>query len=139
MDSPASPVLIPLPQAASPDACCTEAEVQRLVHEFYAAARQDEMLGPIFEQAVEDWDDHLRRLVDFWSAQLRGTRRFMGAPLARHLNLPRLDKPMFERWLMLFRQTTAAIGNPAMQAEADSRAARIAEHFHNHYQQHHGR
>ncbi|MEQ4573888.1 MAG: group III truncated hemoglobin, partial [Gammaproteobacteria bacterium] len=53
--------------------CCSEDEVVRLVHAFYARVRRDPELGPIFERHVADWDAHLRHLVDFWSAMLRGT------------------------------------------------------------------
>lgn len=105
-----------------------------LVHRFYARARADDLLGPIFEKAVHDWPAHLSQLVDFWSALLRGTRRFDGAPLPRHLALP-LSQALFDRWLQLFRQTTAELGNPAMQQRADARAAAIAEHFWRHYRQ----
>ena len=80
----------------------------------------------MFAAHVDDWPAHLAQLVDFWSAMLRGTRRFHGAPVQRHNALPGLDAAMFERWLALFQQTTAGIGNPAMQALADDMAARVA-------------
>ncbi|KLJ01089.1 group III truncated hemoglobin [Luteimonas sp. FCS-9] len=120
------------PASASPataTACCSEDEVIALVHRFYARVRKDPLLGPVFARHVHDWDAHLARLVDFWSAVLRGTRRFSGAPMPRHMALPGLRPALFERWLTLFRQTTAALGNPALQAEADLRAAAIAERF----------
>lgn len=115
------------------DTCCSEDEVVRLVHAFYAQVRRDPRLGPIFERHVADWDAHLGHLVDFWSALLRGTRRFSGAPMARHLALPGLDAELFRRWLEIFGQTTAQLGNPAMKAQADAHAARIAERFWHHY------
>ena len=105
---------------------CSEDEVARLVHAFYARVRGDARLGPVFEAHVDDWPAHLAQLVDFWSAMLRGTRRFHGAPVQRHNALPGLDAGMFERWLALFRQTTAELGNPAMQALADDMAERVA-------------
>ncbi|WP_140726739.1 MULTISPECIES: group III truncated hemoglobin [Gammaproteobacteria] len=114
--------------------CCSEDEVVRLVHAFYARVRRDPELGPIFERHVADWDAHLRHLVDFWSAMLRGTRRFSGAPMARHLALPGLSADLFRRWLAIFGETTAGLGNPAMKAQADARAAQIANRFWQHYQ-----
>ncbi len=36
----------------------TEEEVAQLVHAFYAKARKDPGLGPIFEAHVIDWDAH---------------------------------------------------------------------------------
>lgn len=35
---------------------CTEEEVARLVHTFYAKLHNDAMLAPIFESRVADWD-----------------------------------------------------------------------------------
>lgn len=105
---------------------CSEAEVEQLVRRFYARVRADALLGPIFESHVHDWEPHITQLVDFWSAMLRGTRRFAGAPMPKHLALPGLEWPLFERWLGLFTQTTAELGNPAMQQLTDASAQRVA-------------
>lgn len=105
---------------------CGEDDVTRLVHAFYARVRADPSLGPVFEAHVDDWPVHLARLVDFWSAMLRGTRRFSGAPVQRHNALPGLDAAMFGRWLALFRATTRELGHPSMQALADGMAERVA-------------
>ena len=110
----------------SPD-LCTEDEVARLVHGFYAEVRGDPVLGPIFEEHVHDWDRHLGTMVDFWSGALRGTARFRGTPMPKHVALPGLNAQLFQRWLALFRQTTATLGNDAMAARADTLALRIAE------------
>ncbi|MGO3744018.1 MAG: group III truncated hemoglobin, partial [Alcaligenes aquatilis] len=59
-----------------PQADYTEADIRQLVTQFYAQVRQDVQLGPIFEHHVQDWDEHLDMLCDFWSAILLGTRRF---------------------------------------------------------------
>jgi hemoglobin len=110
----------------SPD-LCTEEEVTRLVHGFYAQVRRDEVLGPIFEAHVRDWDRHLATMVDFWSGALRGTARFRGAPMPKHAALPGLEAQLFERWLRLFHATTAGLGNDAMAERANDLAARIAD------------
>lgn len=106
---------------------CTEAEITRLVHEFYARVRQDEQLGPIFEAHVDDWDEHLSRLVDFWSSLLRRTGRFKGAPMPTHAALPGLRADLFRHWLTLFRQTAAGQPNQVMAEHACAMAARIAQ------------
>ena len=110
----------------SPD-LCTEEEVSRLVHGFYARVREDEVLGPIFDTHVRDWDRHLPTMVDFWSGALRGTARFRGAPMPKHAALPGLSVQLFQRWLALFEQTTATFENRAMAERANELAARIAE------------
>jgi hemoglobin len=106
---------------------CTEEEVTRLVHGFYAEVRADPLLGPIFDRHVRQWDRHLATMVDFWSSALRGTARFRGAPMPKHVALPGLDAQLFQRWLALFHQTTAALGNEAMAERANELAGRIAE------------
>ena len=106
---------------------CTQDEVARLVHAFYASVRRDEVLGPIFNRHVEDWDAHLAKLVDFWSSLLRRTGRFTGTPMPKHIALPGLSAELFERWLRLFRETIAAQPNRAMAEAADRMAGRIAQ------------
>jgi hemoglobin len=110
----------------SPD-LCSEEEVHFLVHDFYARVRGDATLGPIFDTHVHDWDTHLAKMVDFWSGALRGTARFRGTPMPRHVALPGLSAALFGRWLELFAETTAALSNAAMGERANELAHRIAE------------
>jgi len=117
---------------------CTEAEVQHLVHAFYAKVRADELLAPVFDAHVVNWEQHLSQLVDFWSSALRGTARFRGNPLAKHAALPELTIELFHRWLSLFRETTQSLGNTALQMRADELAHRIAGSLWYGYQAKHG-
>lgn len=98
-----------------------------MVHAFYGRVRHDPVLGPIFEAHVADWDHHLAKMVDFWSSALRGTARYRGTPMPKHSVLPGLTAELFERWLSLFRQTTAGLGNAGLQARADALAENIAQ------------
>lgn len=116
------------------DELCTEEEVVRLVYAFYARVRQDEILGPIFDAHIDDWDRHLARLVDFWSAILRRTVRFSGAPMPRHAALPGLSMQLFERWLGLFEATLADQPNRALAEQAGRAARRIAQSLWSGYQ-----
>ena len=106
---------------------CTEEEVHQLVHGFYARVRQDPVLGPIFDTHIADWTPHLAKMVDFWSGALRGTGRFRGTPMPKHVALPGLTVELFQRWLTLFGETTATLGNLPMQERANDLAERIAE------------
>ena len=112
--------------AATPD-LCTEEEVSELVHAFYAKVHDDALLAPIFNVHVKDWDQHLAKMVDFWSSTLRGTARYRGTPMPRHAQLPGLNPDLFKRWLRLFHQTTRELANAAMRERADTLAPRIAE------------
>ena len=106
---------------------CTEEEIVQLVYGFYDKVRQDEVLGPIFNQHVKNWDTHLPTMVDFWSSALRGTARFRGSPMPKHAALPGLSIELFQRWLQLFRQTTASLPNAALAEKANDLAHRIAQ------------
>jgi len=110
----------------SPD-LCTEDEIALLVHTFYGRVRADQALGPIFDAHVKNWDTHLAKMVDFWSSALRGTARFRGTPMPRHVALPGLSAELFGHWLVLFRETTAELANGPMRERANELAHRIAE------------
>lgn len=106
---------------------CTEEEISRMVYSFYDTVRHDEVLGPIFNRHVTNWDTHLPTMVDFWSSALRGTARFRGAPMPKHAALPGLSIELFQRWLRLFGQTTDALPNAALGERAKDLARRIAQ------------
>ncbi|MEO6823293.1 MAG: group III truncated hemoglobin [Nitrosospira sp.] len=117
---------------------CTEADVQQLVHVFYAKVRSDTLLAPVFDAHVGNWEQHLAQLVNFWSSALRGTARFRGNPLAKHVALPGLTSELFQRWLSLFRETTQSLTNTGLQVRANELAHRIATSFWRAYQVQHG-
>ena len=110
-----------------PPEICTADEIVTLVHTFYAKVREDETLGPIFDAHITNWDHHLGKMVDFWSSILRGSASYHGTPMPKHAVLPGLQASMFQRWLMLFRETTQEIGNEPMRQHADTMAQRIAQ------------
>jgi hemoglobin len=104
----------------------SEALVEKLVHSFYARIRKDVVLGPIFDNRIKDrWDEHLAKMVDFWSSIAMTTGRYSGRPHAAHHGLG-LEPEHFQRWLALFEATVHEIceGQPA--AFFIDRAHRIA-------------
>lgn len=106
-----------------------EAMLDRVVRGFYARVRRDEMLGPIFEERIADWEPHLQRMVAFWSSVALMTGRYHGNPLEKHLPLP-VDTVHFARWLELFEETAREI---CPEAGADHLVAcshRIARSIH---------
>jgi hemoglobin len=120
-----------------PDAeLCSEVEIQQLVQGFYASVRRDEVLGPIFDGHVADWDEHLVKLTDFWSSALRGTRRYRGTPMPTHAALPGLSAELFERWLRLFNENAAKLPNERLRERATALAQRIAQSLWYGYQMH---
>ena len=91
----------------------TEDMIHTVVRAFYARARLDPQLGPIFDAAIGDgWEAHFTKLCDFWSSVLLMTGRFKGAPMPAHARLPGIDTAHFERWLALWRETVGAVCPP---------------------------
>ena len=43
-----------------------EAAIERMVRLFYERGLADEMLGPIFREAIHDWEPHIAIVCDFW-------------------------------------------------------------------------
>lgn len=89
----------------------TESSIGELVDRFYACVREDDQIGPIFNNTVESWDAHLSLLKDFWCTVLFAQRRYKGNPLLAHFHLPIEDR-FFDRWLDLFSETAAEILTP---------------------------
>ena len=103
-------------------------DVARLVAHFYARARADALLGPVFEAAVSDWPHHLAQLTAFWAAQLRGRGTYRGAPIAAHMALAdRIAPDMFDTWLALWAEAAHAMMPPTEAATLVARARAIAE------------
>ena len=105
----------------------TEDMIHNLVHAFYATVRTDPALGPIFNRIVEDWDDHLAKLCDFWSSVLLLTGRFKGAPMPAHIRIAEIRPTHFARWLHLFRQTAERVCPPQAAALFVARSEMIAQ------------
>lgn len=99
--------------------------IERLVRAFYAAARADAEIGPIFD-VVEDWEAHITRICAFWSSVALMTGRYHGQPMAAHLPLP-LEPPHFARWLALFEATARRVCTPEGADHLMDRARRIAQ------------
>jgi len=46
----------------------TADEIRQFVYLFYDRVRKDEQLGPVFDHHIHDWNAHLEKMVQFWSA-----------------------------------------------------------------------
>ena len=113
---------------------CTEQEVVLLVNTFYARVKHDPLIGPVFDQHIQDWPTHLEKMVDFWSSLLRGTARFRGMPMVTHSRLEGIAPEHFQRWLELFRQTTHDLENAGLRERANDLSSRIAQSLWHGYQ-----
>jgi len=102
-----------------------EKQLASLVDLFYTRVRADALLGPIFNAAVHDWDDHLRTLTSFWCSVALGAQSYRGSPMAVHRSLP-LRGEHFERWLSLWRDAAREALNETSAARMIEYAERIA-------------
>jgi hemoglobin len=97
----------PHPELSGGAASITEPMIRDLVHAFYARARRDEILGPIFEAKVTDWPAHLENMCAFWSSATLRSGRYKGHPMLPHARISEIEKAHFMRWLALFGETAA--------------------------------
>src|SRR3546814_11220977 len=79
-----------------------EQELERLVALFYARVRADEELGPIFNDAIDDWAEHLDKLGAFWSSVVLTSSRYKRNHMDANLNhWARITPALFDSWLGL--------------------------------------
>jgi len=82
-----------------------EAYISTLVGIFYLRIRKDEVLGPIFNEAIGDWGPHLAKMKTFWSAVALNSGAYSGRPVPAHQKLAGITPGHFARWLALFEET----------------------------------
>jgi hemoglobin len=106
----------------------SEADIARLVPTFYARVRADEVLGPIFGSAINDWPHHLENLQAFWSSVMLTSGRYKGQPMVAHVrHAEHMTRENFARWLELWRQTTEDVLGAEAAAAFQEKAGRLAE------------
>lgn len=105
-----------------------EAAIAACVRHFYAEARGDARLGPMFEATIDDWDAHLGIVVDFWSNALLQTGRYKSFPYPVHVNLP-IELEDFDRWLALFEAAAKATLPARLADQAIARARHMTQSF----------
>lgn len=98
--------------------------IQKVIRAFYARVRVDPLIGPIFNSRIQDWEPHLVRIGDFWSAVMLKSGRYQGQPMRLHLPLP-IDATHFDRWLELFEATARELCSAPVAEEFVQRARTI--------------
>jgi len=100
--------------------------IERLVDPFDATVAQDELIGPIFLDALRGrkaWQGHYETMVRFWESLLLGSKTYRGRTVAKHQVLHPLTDAMFNRWHALFAETTRDI----FEIDVANRVIRIAQ------------
>ena len=106
-------------------------DIALLVQTFYTKVRADEVLGPIFNGIVKDWDDHLVLLTDFWEAQLLLVRKYQGNPIKAHQEVDvktdyTIAPEHFGLWLNLWFQTLDELFEGDIAWTARNRAQKMS-------------
>lgn len=106
----------------------TEDSLQLLIHTFYGEVREDPLIGPVFNRAIDDWPEHLDKLQAFWSSVMLTSGRYKGRPLPAHIrHADSISPASFDRWLAIWRDVTNRILDPASAEAMQEKARRIAE------------
>jgi hemoglobin len=105
-----------------------ERDIEMVVLRFYERVRADEVLGPLLNDAIKDWSEHLNKLCAFWSSVMLTTGRYKGQPVPAHRkHADRINPEMFDCWLALWAQTTSELLERPAAQELQEKANRIAE------------
>ena len=88
----------------------SRSDINFLVVQFYAKIRNHDILGPIFNSIITDWESHLELLTDFWESQLLLIRKYHGNPIVVHQEVDNkcnhsLTPEHFGLWLNLWFET----------------------------------
>lgn len=106
-------------------------DVALLVNTFYTKIRANDELGPIFNNAISDWDSHLIHLTNFWESQLFRKNVFSGNPLKKHVEVDAnndntLSNDLFGLWLQFWLETLDELFEGELADLAKDRARNIA-------------
>lgn len=56
-------------------------DIQALVHTFYGHIRTEPLLGPVFEDKIQDrWPEHLEKMIRFLQTVLLDEHTYFGSP-----------------------------------------------------------
>ncbi|MBS1736385.1 MAG: group III truncated hemoglobin, partial [Bacteroidetes bacterium] len=107
----------------------TLADIKNLVDTFYGKVRLDALIGPIFDERIQDrWPQHLEKMYTFWQTILLEEHTYFDAPFPPHAQLP-IEKEHFDKWLQIFHATLEELFEGKIADEAKWRANKMAQMF----------
>lgn len=85
-------------------------DISLLVRTFYDKIRADEEISFYFNEMIQDWEEHLEKLTDFWEMNLFGGKKYKGDPLQAHVKVDahfggKIGPNEFGIWLNHWAQT----------------------------------
>lgn len=104
-------------------------DVKLMVNTFYDRIRDNEVLGPIFNEKIQDrWPQHLEKMYRFWQTILLAEHTYNGAPFPPHARLP-IDEGHFIIWVKTFSSTVDEFFSGPNAEEAKKRGSLMAAIF----------
>lgn len=108
----------------------TREQISQLVDFFYGKIREEERLGPIFNQRIgNEWPEHLDKMKSFWRSILLKTGEYKGRPLPVHFQQKEVVSEDYKIWLSLFRETVREVFEADAAPLIIEAAERIAQSF----------
>jgi len=117
----------------------TREDVALLVGQFYKKVRANATLGPIFNQAITNWDEHLDHLTTFWESSLfmgkSLKKKYKGNPLEVHVKVDHennnsITEHHFGIWLNLWFETIEQFFSGENAELAKHRARKMGTFIH---------
>ena len=104
-------------------------DIKLMVNTFYQRIKQDIVLGPIFEEKIQDrWPVHLEKMYRFWQTILLEEHTYNGSPFPPHAQMA-IDESHFVIWLKIFTTTVDDLFNGNVAEDAKKRGTLMAALF----------
>lgn len=114
-----------------------EESLRALMTAFYAKAREDDMIGPIFLEKIgtteEDWAPHMDRVVAFWSSVLLKTKGYPGGLVMKHNKIAGMNRDHFMRWMEIFMPTVNEVFDISPSLSITIKAQALMRALHQNY------
>lgn len=110
-------------------------DVSLLVRKFYEKVRASEEIGFFFNDHIQDWEEHLEKLTDFWESNLFMVSKYSGNPQKAHIEVDKIsgnliNEKHFGEWLNLWLQTINEHFEGDRAERAKMNARKMATHIH---------
>lgn len=104
-------------------------DIHLLVDTFYGKVKEDVLIGPIFNEVVQDrWPQHLEKMYRFWQTVLLNEHTYFGSPFPPHAFLA-IEQEHFDAWLKLWYATIDEFFEGEKTDEAKWRGDKMAAMF----------
>lgn len=114
----------------------TRENLEEFVDIFYTKARNDAIIGPIFNKRINSeqrWARHKAVVSSFWEFHLTGVHnpssppKHKGGMVAAHVDMPPFPRENFSVWLRLFEETLNELYTPEIKTQILTKAKDMAQ------------